>query len=163
MPKLLQLLRAMRLPKLRKRRAQTELATAIVIIVVLAVAALVAYWYISTARSLTGRPTLRAGTTNSVTTSGTVYICLYNDGPVNANIQSLKVDVYNGGSPVASVDGSSFNPPPNTIEAGGSWCGSASVNNLGSLSGVAQVDAVITVVTSSGSTQIPTKLIVIGG
>ncbi|PLJ76805.1 hypothetical protein [Infirmifilum sp. SLHALR2] len=144
--------------KLRRRRAQTELATAIVIIVVLAVAALVAYWYIGTARSLTGRPNIRAGTTNTITAGGVVYICLYNDGPVNATITKAVVDVYSGGNKIASA---TFTP--GTVPAGGSWCDSATTTVSGSLSGVAQVDAVITVTTTTGSTQIPTKLIVIGG
>jgi len=150
----------LQLPRLKRRKGQTELATAIVIIVVLAVAALVAYWYISTARSLTGRPNIRAGTTNTITASNPayVYICLYNDGPVNATITKAVVDVYSGGKNIASA---TFTP--GTIPAGGSWCSSTTTTVSGSLSGFAQVDAVITVTTSSGSTQIPTKLIVIGG
>jgi len=153
--------------RLRRRRAQSELAQAIVIVAVLAVAALVVYWYITTAGSITGRPTLRAGYTNTITaTGGNAYVCVYNDGakPITSATVTVNV-VYGGTTYTGSAGGVNIDP-------GGSWCGQVTVKSstgAPSLAGVPQVDATVIVQGSIGTTtttfteQLPTKLTVIGG
>jgi len=150
--------------RLRRRRAQSELAQAIVIVAVLAVAALVVYWYITTAGSITGRPTLRAGYTNTITaTGGKAYVCIYNDGAKPIKGAKVNVTVVYGGTtytggPVSAGD----------INPGGSWCGQVALNSALDLTGVPQVDATLIVQGSIGTSttfteQLPTKLTVIGG
>jgi len=160
------------LPKLRRRKGQTELATAIVIIVVLAVAALVAYWYISTARSLTGRPLLRTGYSNTITADGsTAYVCVYNDGPKPVTASVTVTVVFKTSSGTSSSSTSTQSEPPSaTIEPSGSACFKLSGFNpsVSIAPGIGQLDATIHVTgtTADGkpvAEELPTKLTVLGG
>jgi len=147
-----------KLLQFKRRKGQTELSLGIVTIVVIAVAVMVAVFILGVGRSITGRPLLRAGYQSSVTADGkTLYLCLYNDGPVSLKGATVTVTAGENTYIFSNVD----------IPAGKSWCDSttSTTTQPKPFYNVGQVDATIRIDTSDGSytDMLYTRLLVIGG
>jgi len=148
-----------------RRRGQTEIATALIILTVIAVAALVAYWYISVARIVTGRPLLRTGSGNTITASGgRAYVCVYNDGTVGVDSATIELRVTVGGT-VYSGSASVSTIPPSGSRCVEITVGGTTPPSIGP--GVTAVDGTIIVRGTAGGRAveetIPTQLTVIRG